>query len=266
MNGGTDEQTGITKRSVGWVRAALGIATRLGDLALPPLCISCGRGVEAHGALCGGCWSAVSFIEAPVCPVSGLPFPYDPGPGIVSAAALASPPPYARARAVMRYSDESAKLLHRYKYGDRMEVAPAFARWMVRAGAELLEGADVIAPVPLHRRRLFSRRFNQSAELARRISRLSAVGFMPDLLERVRATRPQVGLSGNARRRNVAGAFRLRHGLEGGVKGRIVVIVDDVITTGATVEACARVLNAAGAAEVRVLCLARVVPGEGATI
>ncbi|MEN6541148.1 ComF family protein [Parvibaculum sp.] len=266
MDGGIDEKVGIAERSVGWARAALGLAARLADLALPPLCISCGRGVEAHGALCGPCWVAVGFIDAPFCPVSGLPFPYDPGPGIVSAAALASPPPYARARAVMRYSDESAKLVHRYKYGDRMEVAPAFARWMARAGRELLEDAHIVAPVPLHRRRLFSRRFNQSAELARRLSRLSGVDFVPDLLERVRATRPQVGLSGNARRRNVAGAFRLRERLEGCVKGRIVVIVDDVITTGATVDACARVLNAAGAAEVRVLCLARVVPGEGATI
>lgn len=266
MDGGIDETLGFAERGVGWAQAARGLAGRLADMALPPLCLSCGQGVEAHGALCGACWAAVGFIDAPFCPVSGVPFPYDPGPGIVSAAALASPPPYAKARAVMRYSDESAKLVHRFKYADRMEAAPAFARWMTRAGAELLDGADFIAPVPLHRRRLFSRRFNQSAELARRISGLSGVSFMPDLLERMRATRPQVGLSGSARRRNVAGAFRLRGRAKELVKGRIVVIVDDVITTGATVEACARALNAAGTAEVRVLCLARVVPGDGATI
>ncbi len=266
MDGGIDETPGFAERGRGWARAAVGFGRRLADIALPPLCLSCGQGVEAHGALCGTCWTAMAFIEAPFCPVSGVPFPFDPGPGIVSAAALASPPPYARARAVMRYSDESARLVHRFKYSDRMEAAPAFARWMARAGAELLEGADFIAPVPLHRRRLFSRRFNQSAELARRISHLSAVAFVPDLLERVRATRPQVGLSGAARRRNVAGAFRLRARARELVKGRIVVIVDDVITTGATVEACARVLKAAGTREVRVLCLARVVPGEGATI
>jgi ComF family protein len=266
MDGGVDETLSFAERGGGWARAALALGHRLGDMALPPLCLSCGQGVEAHGALCGSCWAAVGFIEAPFCPVSGVPFPYDPGPGIVSAAALASPPPYAKARAVMRYSDESARLVHRFKYADRMEAAPAFARWMARAGAELLAGADFIAPVPLHRRRLLSRRFNQSAELARRISGLSGAVFLPDLLERVRATRPQVGLSGAARRRNVAGAFRLRERSRELVKGRVVVIVDDVMTTGATVEACARVLNAAGAAEVRVLCLARVVPGEGATI
>ena len=130
----------------------------------------------------------------------------------------------------------------------------------------VLSDADIVAPVPLHRSRLFSRRFNQSAELARHIARVSHVRLAPDLLQRVRATRPQVGLSGEARRRNVAGAFRLAGGGAALVKGRIVVMVDDVVTTGATVEACCRAVKAAGAAEVRVLCLARVVPGEGVTI
>ncbi|HEX7774955.1 MAG TPA: ComF family protein [Parvibaculum sp.] len=259
-------------------------AARLADVALPPLCLSCGKGIETHGALCGDCWRAVEFIERPFCPVTGIPFAFDPnveggdpnaeggdpnaegGGEIVSAAALASPPPYAKARAVMRYGDVAARIVLRFKYADRMEAAPAFARWMARAGAELLADADVVAPVPLHRSRLFSRRFNQSAELARHVAALSGVRFMPGLLERVRATRPQVGLSGDARRRNVAGAFRLGAKARAAVEDRIVVIVDDVVTTGATVDACARALKAAGAAEVRVLALARVVPGEGVTI
>lgn len=256
----------ITGETRDWARIARGLLARLSNLALPPLCLSCGAGVGAHGALCGACWRGIEFIEAPVCPVSGLPFPYDPGDGVVSAAALAAPPAYASARAVMRYTDHSAKLVHRFKYADRLEAAPAFGRWMARAGAALLQDADVIAPVPLHRRRLFSRRFNQSAELARQIATLAGVRFVPDLLERVRATRPQVGLSGDARRRNVAGAFRLASGHRALPPGRVVVVVDDVITTGATVEACARVLRNAGAREVRVLCLARVVPGDGAII
>jgi ComF family protein len=245
-------------------------AGRLADIALPPLCLACGKGIEAHGALCGDCWRTVEFIERPFCPVTGIPFPFDPNAqgseDIVSAAALASPPPYARARAVMRYGDTAARIVLRFKYADRMEAAPAFARWMARAGAELLADADVIAPVPLHRSRLFSRRFNQSAELARHVAVLSGVRFAPGLLERVRATRPQVGLSGDARRRNVAGAFRLGGRARALAEGRIVVIVDDVVTTGATVDACARALKAAGALEVRVLALARVVPGEGVTI
>lgn len=256
----------IIESAQGWGRTAIGFAARLCDLALPPLCLSCGAGVGAHGVLCGPCWRAIEFIEEPLCPVSGVPFPYDPGEGIVSAAALAAPPPYASARAVMRYNDQSARLVHRFKYADRMEAAPALGRWMTRAGAALLQDADFIAPVPLHRGRLFLRRFNQSAELARQISRISGVRLLPDLVERVRATRPQVGLSGSARRRNVAGAFRLREAYGALVAGRTVVIVDDVMTTGATVEACARALTGAGAREVRALCLARVVPGDGATI
>lgn len=241
-------------------------AGRGADIALPPLCLSCGKGTGAHGALCGTCWSEIEFIERPYCPVTGVPFPFDAGDDIVSAAALASPPPYARARAVMRYTDASAKIVMRFKYADRMEAAPAFARWMARAGADILGDADVVAPVPLHRSRLFSRRFNQSAELARHIARASSIRLAPGLLERVRATRPQVGLSGEARRRNVAGAFRLGKAARALVRGRVVVLVDDVVTTGATVEACCRAVKAAGAAEVRVLCLARVVPGEGVSI
>lgn len=256
----------VAERTGDWTRVARGVLARLSDLALPPLCLSCGIGVEAHGALCGQCWREIEFIDAPFCPVSGVPFPYDPGEGIVSAAALASPPAYASARAVMRYTDHSAKLVHRFKYADRMEGSPAFGRWMARAGASLLKNADLLVPVPLHRRRLFSRRFNQSAELARQISKVSGVRLVPDLLERVRATRPQVGLSGEARRRNVAGAFRVANAHVALTRERIVVVVDDVITTGATVEACARALRNAGAREVRVLCLARVVPGDGATI
>lgn len=248
--------TGVTK-------AAL---SRLADVVLPPLCIGCGRGVEAHGALCGPCWARVDFIERPWCEVTGLPFPYEAGEGAVSAAAVANPPAYARARAVMRYNEGSAAFIHRFKYSDRMEAAPAFARWIARTGADILAEADIVAPVPLHRRRLFSRRFNQSAELSRAVGRLAGVTCMPELLVRVRATRPQVGLSGDARRRNVAGAFRLAAGVAADIEARHVVLIDDVMTTGATAEACARVLVRAGAREVSVLCLARVVPEGGASI
>jgi ComF family protein len=247
--------------STGWRRAL-----RLADIALPPLCLGCGRGVDAHGALCARCWGEADFIERPFCAVTGLPFSFDTGPETVSGVALAQPPAYARARAVMRYNDRSAALLHRFKYGDRMEAGPAFARWLARSGAELLADADLLAPVPLHKRRLFSRRFNQSAELSRRVAALAGLPHMPELLQRVRATRPQVGLTADARRRNVAGAFQLAEGAAALVRDRKVVLVDDVMTTGATAEACARALTRGGAAEVSVLCVARVVPGGGISI
>tara|TARA_R110000868_G_scaffold54982_2_gene171261 strand:- start:5318 stop:6091 length:774 start_codon:yes stop_codon:yes gene_type:complete len=234
-------------------------ASRVADLALPPQCLSCGLPVSRQGGLCGPCWSGIDFISRPFCEVSGLPFAFDPGGLMVRPDVATNPPPYAKARSVMQYNDASAALVLRFKYADRMEAAPAFAGWMVRAGAEVLAGADLVLPVPLHRRRLFTRRYNQSAELARLIAAGTGLGFAPELLTRVRATRPQVGLSGDARRRNVAGAFAVPSRLASRVRGKTIVLVDDVMTTGATIDACARVLAAAGATELRVLTLARVV-------
>ncbi len=234
-------------------------ATRLADLALPPQCLACSLPVGRQGAMCGPCWSAIHFISRPYCEVSGLPFAFEAGGVSVRPDVAANPPPYAMARSVMQYNDASAALVLRFKYADRMEAAPAFAAWMVRAGGDVLAGADLVLPVPLHRRRLFTRRYNQSAELARLIAAQSGLGFTPELLTRVRATRPQVGLSGDARRRNVAGAFAVPKGIAARVRGKTIVLVDDVLTTGATIEACARVLDAAGAAGIRVLTLARVV-------
>lgn len=249
-----------------WRGVARAGAARFADLMLPPLCLGCGRGVAGHATLCSICWAEIDFIERPWCAVTGVPFPFEAGESAVSAAALAHPPAYARARAVMRYGDGAARLVHRFKYGDRMEAAPVFARWLQRIGADILAEADMIAPVPLHRWRLFSRRFNQSAELSRALGQLSGLANMPELLVRSRATRPQVGLSGETRRRNVAGAFRLAEGAGALIKGSHVVLVDDVVTTGATAEACAKVLVRAGAREVSLLCLARVVPAGGASI
>lgn len=256
--------------ATGGFTAFLGAAragfSRFADIALPPLCLACGEAVSGHATVCGSCWREIDFLERPWCAVTGVPFPFEAGEGAVSAAAVAFPPSYARARAVMRYDDLAARLIHRFKYSDRMEAAPAFAGWLARIGADILPHAHIVAPVPLHRRRLFSRRFNQSAELSRALARRSGLVYMPELLQRVRATRPQVGLSGDQRRRNVKGAFRLSPGSEAAIRDRHVVLVDDVMTTGATAEACARVLVQAGAAEVSVLCLARVVPAGGASI
>jgi len=165
------------------------------NLLLPPRCVSCGAPLWGETQVCATCWKALVFIEAPLCEVSGVPFPFDPGPGAFSGEVLAHRPAYGRARAALQYDQTSGRLVSRLKYGDRMETVPLFAKWMVRAGQELLGEADLIVPVPLHRARLFQRRFNQSAEMARAVSRLSGVSCAPEVLIRNRATRAQVGLS-----------------------------------------------------------------------
>ena len=236
------------------------------NLFLPPRCVSCGAPLWGDTEVCGLCWRDLTFIEAPLCDVSGIPCPFDPGQGALSAEVLAHKPAYGRARAALRYDDVSGRLISRLKYGDRLETVPLFAKWMRRAGGALLAEADLIVPVPLHRSRLFQRRFNQSAEIGRALSRLSGVPCAPELLIRTRATRAQVGLSASARRRNVSGAFALMPGKGEKVEGKRLLLVDDVLTTGATVEACAKRLAAEGALSVDVLTLARVVPQDQAPI
>jgi ComF family protein len=230
---------------------------RVLDVALPPLCPACRDPLGDGAGLCAACWSKLSFIEPPFCARLGIPFTYDPGPGLLSMEAIANPPAYARARAAVRYDETARALVHAFKYSDRLDLAPMMGQWMARAGRELLAGADGLVPVPLHWRRLWSRRFNQSAALAGAISRECRVPVLHDALKRVRATMQQVGLSKAQRADNVQGAFRAPD--KATVAGRRLVLVDDVLTSGATVDTCARALLRAGAAQVDVLVFARVV-------
>ena len=240
--------------------AALRAAARFTlDVALPPLCPSC-RAPLGHGAgLCATCWSKLSLIEPPYCARLGIPFTYDPGPGLLSMEAIAAPPAYDRARAAVRYDDIARALVVRFKYADRLDLAPMMGQWMARAGRELLRDADALVPVPLHWRRLWARRFNQSAALAEAISAMSKIAVLHGALQRVRATPQQVGLSKAQRADNVQGAFRVPAERKAEVAGRRLVLVDDVLTSGATVDTCARALLRAGAAHVDVLVFARVV-------
>lgn len=241
-------------------RSALARALmRVADLVLPPLCLSCRQRVDRHGELCPTCWAGVDFIQPPICDRLGIPLPYGTGETQLSAAALASPPAYDRARAVARYSGVMRSAIHDFKFRDRHEGRKLFARWLANAGADILEGADCLIPVPLYRTRLWHRRFNQSAILAHDISAITRVPCDPFLLKRTRPTAKQVGLSQDQRSRNVSGAFAIAKGRQGEVAGRRTVLVDDVLTTGATVSACARILRRAGAESVDVLVLARVV-------
>ena len=235
------------------------------DVALPTLCIACREPVAGEG-VCATCWAGLSFIAPPYCARLGIPFVYDPGPGILSMQAIADPPAYQRARAAVRYDDVARTLVHALKYHDRTDLAPSMGRWMARAGAELLDGADLLVPVPLHWRRGFSRRFNQSGALARAISQHSGVAVSRDALRRVRPTEHQVGLSRAERATNVQGAFKVAPARRAEILGRRVILIDDVLTSGATVDACARALLRAKAAQVDVLVFARVVDAHRSPI
>jgi ComF family protein len=254
------------RRAIRAIGGAWSHAAKLAlDIALPTLCVSCREPVEGNG-VCAECWTKLSFIEPPYCPRLGIPFVYDPGLDMLSMEAIANPPAYARARAAVRYDDVARTLVHALKYHDRTDLAPAMGRWMARAGSELLDGADMLIPVPLHWRRAWGRRFNQSGALARVIERQSRVRLRGDLLQRVRATEQQVGLSRAQRASNVQGAFQLSAEAKSQVQGRRMVLIDDVLTTGATLDACARALLRAKASQVDVLVFARVVDTPKAPI
>ena len=242
------------------LRGGLRAALRAGlDILLPPLCPACRAPLAGGAGLCAECWSKLSLIEPPYCARLGIPFAYDAGAGLLSLEAIASPPAYDRARAAVRYDDIARKLVHAFKYSDRLDLAPMLGQWMVRAGRTLLSEADALVPVPLHWRRLWGRRFNQSATLANTISGATGVPVLHGALKRVRPTPQQVGLSKTQRADNVQGAFRVPDEHKAALAGRRLLLIDDVLTSGATVDTCARALLKAGAAHVDVLVFARVV-------
>jgi len=235
------------------------------NLLYPPSCLACHGATSAPDTLCTACWRQIRFIERPYCERLGTPFAQDLGPGLLSPEAMAEPPVWARARAVAGFDEGPARqLVYRLKYYDRMEIARPLGSWMARAGAELLEEADLLVPIPLHRVRLANRRFNQSMALASTISDCSGVPVEALALERARRSPPQVGLSRIQRAANVQGAFKVPQDKRHLVEGRRVVLIDDVLTSGATSNAAARVLLRAGAAQVDLLVFARVIIGEGA--
>ena len=228
-------------------------------LVYPPRCIACGAATGVPHALCGRCWAGIRFIERPFCERLGTPFTVDLGMPLVSPAAIADPPVFARARAVARYDDTARLLVHRLKYSDRLDLAGALGGMMARAGGEIVPEADLVVPVPLHRTRLWWRRFNQAMALARVVAAAHAKPCDPHLLLRVKRTRQQVGLSRHQRGENLQGAFRVPAAARPRLAGRRVLLVDDVLTTGATANAASRALLRGGAAAVDVLAFARVV-------
>ena len=236
------------------------------DWLLPPQCLSCRAPVDRQGQVCAECWQRLSFIDGPMCAACGLPFDFEVGAEALCGGCTAERPVFSTARAVMRYDDSSRRLILAFKHADRTAAAPSFGAWMARAGAEMLDTADALVPVPLHRFRLFARRYNQAALLAHAVGRHHGIAVAPDLLLRTRSTPSQGGLNPAARAANVRGAIAVRGVRKATVGDRRFIVVDDVMTTGATVSACARVLLRAGAAAVDVLTLARVVRPRGTPI
>ncbi len=224
----------------------------------PPVCIVCQGATAVPHGVCASCWSGLGLISAPLCDRLGTPFAIEYGGPLISPAALADPPVFARARAVCRYDDAARRLVSRLKYGDRTELSIAMSRLMATAGRELLADADLIMPVPLHRWRLWSRRFNQSALLAQRLGVMTGKPVDMLSLRRVKRTAPQVGLTRDQRRLNLQGAFLLDPDGRRHVEGRRILLIDDVLTTGATANAAARALIRQGAEAVDILTFARV--------
>ena len=240
-----------------YVRAA---GRRVLDLILPPLCLKCRLPVSEPQSVCGACWAAIRFLGPPHCVQCGLPFPHDLGDGVKCGACLARPPAFKWLRSAIAYDDASRDLILGFKHADKLEDCPLFCRWMNAAGRDLLREIDVLVPVPLHWRRLFVRRYNQAALLAHGIGRLSDLPVQTAWLVRAKATLSQGEMiSARARLKNVAKAFTVSAAGGKNLRGKNVVLVDDVLTTGATVQACSKALFRCGVQSVSVITLARVV-------
>lgn len=226
------------------------------DFLLPPLCIGCDQTVTENQTLCASCWQEIDFIVPPCCLQCGLPFDFEVDGEALCGQCHAEPPSYERARSAFIYNDASKGIILRLKHADQIHPAPALAKWMARAGKELLEDVDMIMPVPLHRWRLLKRRYNQSALLAGVIGKHTGINVVMDGLVRTKPTPSQGRMNRKQRYKNVKNAFSVRPGVQ--VKGQKILLIDDVMTSGATVDACAHRLKVEGASMVNVLTLARV--------
>ncbi|MDD3668684.1 MAG: ComF family protein [Alphaproteobacteria bacterium] len=235
------------------------IWTHILDFICPPACPMCRAFLRAPNQICPECFKELDFITRPQCAVCGLPFEFDIWEGSLCGACLRKKPRYDVARACLVYDEASKKLILPFKHGDRMELVPLLVRLLEQTGGDLIRRADAVMPVPLHRLRLMKRKYNQAALLAQKLARGHRKRYLPHTLVRIRHTPIQGHLPPNQRRKNVARAFAVK--CPDQIRGKNILLIDDVMTSGATADECARVLKRAGARRVMILTLARVCRG-----
>ncbi len=229
------------------------------DTLFPARCAACREPVGKHGALCSACWQNIHFIADPVCCKCGLPFEYHIGISALCGRCMEHKPVYTQARAVLKYDETSKGQVLAFKYHDKTQLAPVFGEWLARIAGDYATKAQAIIPVPLHYSRLMRRRYNQAALLAHALGKHINLPVLPDTLQRTRKTPPQSGLSRRQRIDNMRAAFQVTPSKRALLKGKCVILVDDVMTTGATLDACSRALHDAGVPDVYVLTIARTV-------
>ena len=232
------------------------------DTVLPPRCVVSGELVDRQGMIAPEIWADMDFITDPQCKKCGIPFEFEADEGTECALCLDRPPPYTSARSALKYNDASRDLILGFKHADQTHAVVAFMPWLEKAGANMLESADYIVPVPLHRWRLLMRRYNQAAIMAHSLSVVSKVPTLVDALRRIRSTKSQGHLKPRERHKNVKRAFEIAPKDIEKLKGKTIILIDDVYTTGATVKECTKVLLKAGVKDVHILTLARVVRDE----
>ena len=233
------------------------------DQVIPPTCLSCKTPVGNSASLCSACWQSLTFVSKPYCQVCGQPFDVEDHDNQLCGKCIGRQPPYSRLRSALVYDDESRSMILSFKHGDQLNACPTFTKWLSTTDPSLFDNLDTVTAVPLHWQRLFRRRYNQSAMMSNALSKGIGVKSIPDLLVRERNTPSQGHLTRSQRKTNVRGAFSINKRYTEYVSAKTILLIDDVLTTGATIEACCRTLTKAGAAEVRVLTLARAVNPAG---
>jgi len=244
------------------INSFMSLINTLIDTILPPRCIVTGDLVDQQGMISPKAWGELNFIADPQCHRCGFPFDFDDGEakeGNICAGCHKKPPVFNHARSALVYDDMSRNVILGFKHGDQTHAVLSFMPWLLRAGEEILAQSDYLVPVPLHRWRMLRRRYNQAGVISQYLSKDTGIPVFLDLVERNKATVTQGHLRTNERQKNVRGAFTVPEKYKAQIKNKHICLIDDVFTTGATVNECTKILLKSGAASVNVLTLARVV-------